>query len=158
MTTLGVSVLAAAVLVALGGLGAVAAIVLGVLRRSPEDAASVQVASLRAELAELRTTVKGLPNLWESERERAEVANEQAKRRMAGARAALSTARRLAEDDDDEGDESGDDDAPDDAPIRAGNARTGRREGVLPLFDDVEGDSREDLTKRALAAGWTPFI
>lgn len=157
-----VAVVAGSVVVlgALGALGAITVAVFRILQRSEGGAGGAKTAELAAEVAALRTRVEGLPSLWESERARAEEASELAKQRNSRARAALSTARRL--DAEREG-ELEDDDEPDEGDVlRELDARAGPEQGVLPMRDRVAasaGDSPADeLTQRALAVGWSPWL
>lgn len=114
-----------------------------------------QVADLRAGVAEMGTVVAGLPSLWETERERAEDAKDRAHKRLAAARAAESRARSLAGGEDDE-DEDGD--AEQAARLLNEHASGGNSEGLYALPEDVEGDAPDDLTRRALASGWSPYL
>lgn len=116
-----------------------------------------RVDAIGARLTEVEVAVKGLPSLWESERQRAEDANDAAKRRNSSARAALSAARRARPDDDEDDDDEGDDDLEDDDVLEL-DARRGGGGGVQQLPTPVGPDPEDDLTKRAVAAGWSPFI
>lgn len=133
--------------------GAVVLVVRTQLGRTSEISPH-RLADLEQQVAALKLAVDGLPPLWKHERELAEEANASAKKRNAAARAALSSARRArGDDDDDDEDDEGED--PDVLRLDAG---VGRASGMHALPSDVEGDSAEDLTRRAVAAGWTPFL
>lgn len=123
--------------------------------RSNVDNLRDQLAELRSDLAEMGTVVAGLPSLWETERQRVEDANERAKGRLAAARAAESRARAAKRG---EGDEDGDDLAEEAAQLLAEHAQVGDREGVHAVHGDVESDATDDLTQRALQAGWSPYL
>lgn len=117
-----------------------------------------QLVEMRAELAELKLTVAGLPSLWEAERERAEEAADRAKRAFASARAAKSAAERaLAEREPDEGDDD-DDDEGDDPDVLQLDALRSSTSRVQQLPEALGEPAEDDLTARALAAGWSPWL
>lgn len=119
------------------------------------DVLTDRLTDLRADVAELANVVAGLPSLWEAERERAEEANERAKGRLAAARAAESRANAAKRDA--EG-EDGDDASEEAAEFLRQHAQGGNGEGMHPMSGDVEGPPPDDLTERALASGWTPYL
>lgn len=111
-----------------------------------------ELVALRAEIDRIDRALEELPALWERAADRAEAANETAKKRLASARAAESRARRAQADD------GGEDDLEEDPQLQLVHAGGGAGEGLYPVRADVERDPQDDLTQRAIAAGWTPFI
>lgn len=114
-----------------------------------------QVADLRSDVAEMGTVVAGLPSLWETERQRVEEQNERASKRLAAARAAESRAKRAASGEDDE---DRDDSAEEAARLLEEHASGGNGEGMHPMSESMVGHATDDLTERALQAGWTPYL
>lgn len=156
MNPLAVGLVAVAFLGALGLLGLATAALLRVQppRSAPESGTKLQ--ELAAEVAELKLAVAGLPSLWESEADRMEEAAERAKREHSRARAARSAAERARAREED--DDTDDDDDGEGGDVLALDDARSARQGVQPVRAHVEADSGEDLTKRAIAAGWSPFL
>ena len=111
-----------------------------------------ELGRVEARVAQLELQVGELPDIYERAVGRAEDASEQAAKRLRSARAAESRARRA------QGGDGGDDDPDEEQRILQLHAGPGEAEGLHPVRDDVARDPPDDLTQRAIAAGWTPFI
>jgi hypothetical protein len=137
-----------------GFLGLVGAAVLRAQVPRSEPQAPPQVAELAAEVERLKIAVAGLPSLWEAEANRAEEAHEASKREHSRARAARSAAERARRGpEDDEGD-----DGAEDSDVLQLDAHRGGGGGMQSMRQNVAHAPAEDLARRALAAGWSPYL
>lgn len=107
---------------------------------------SPKLVELAAEVAELQVAVKGLPSLWEEERERAD-------RAYSRARAARSAAERATRGDDERDEDEGEDDYPHSGvqPLHVGVGNGG---GVQPVPEVVAAPSLADLRRKATDLGF----
>lgn len=145
----GIAVALAALVVA----GAAAFRILRIPEASNDSRLSQKVAEVRADLDALTLEVKKLPPLWEHERALAQAAKDEATKqhRLAAQRErTYRNTRERNEARDSEPDEGRD--------FLEAHASGSREEGLLTVPEDVEGDSQDDLTQRALAAGWSPWV
>lgn len=116
---------------------------------------AAELASVRAEIDSLRLRVDALPSLWEHERKVAEEAKEHADRQYRRAAQAKAAAERASSGESGESGELTDEQI--EAILRENAARSGA-EGLHSVPGDVGDRSQDDITQRAVEAGWSPYL